>query len=385
MNSALSKVDTLLAERKIKDVLEELRRLFNASARDRALQGELFSWVIAHVGDEHPQLGADIALFGGALVEAGAAAGPFGKALIAPIERALVDAARMLVLAQNMGAELSEDGGVQPDKTSHVIAGRVLSKEDLHEITAHDAAAVRAWFSLERWYMPAVAAWTRDLGVLHDVRARASLREAIARVHPETATGFWLSLLFNTMFATPLTVLIPEIDEVWSLVADGVADLGQLTILLSKELSAPLSTIGASGVASPAVLEIMRGHGPQEINDGYSSSFRFYPIEATDPGDGLPRDGVEWTAPGGTGTHSYPADFQPGTINAIDGIRYLVMVGPKAPGVAFTRVINAARMFDAIEAKISGVKKLPADQAQALFQLARARGATATRHENHGT
>ena len=157
---------------------------------------------------------------------------------------------------------------------------------------------------------------------------------------------------------------VPELGEAWSFKADGVVDVGQLTVLLSDALKNPLARIGGSGVAKSDVLEVMTGSAPQQGEGSYSASFAFYPVEAIDPVDGLPKDGAHtWSAPGGTGTHSLPADFLPGTISLRDGARVLVMVGPNAPGLRFVRVVPAVRTFDALAARITSIEPLADEQA----------------------
>jgi hypothetical protein len=171
---------------------------------------------------------------------------------------------------------------------------------------------------------------------------------------------------------------MPELEEAWSMTLDGVVDMGQLTVLASRTLAEPLRRIGGSGIATDEELAVMTGEGPQSGGGGYSSSFAFYPPEACDPTDALPRDGIHmWSAPGGTGTHSLPGDFLPGTLPEIDGVRLLVLVGPNAPGMRFVRIIQSARMFEALTAKITDVTSVPAPQAKALFEVARERGRAA--------
>ena len=54
-----------------------------------------------------------------------------------------------------------------------------------------------------------------------------------------------------------------------------------------------------------------------------------------------------------------------------------LMVGPKAPGLRFVRIIQSSRMFDALPAQITSVRKLPDDQARRWQQVTRAYGAKA--------
>lgn len=397
MKAQLQKAEVLFADRKVDEAMAILGELLQAAARDAPSRDQLLAWVLAHVDDEHPQVAAHVALAGGALVENGADPAGLGRAIVGPVLRALGDAARMHELAKELGHQHahdedeahdeadspeSDDHDHSHDDSSHShtleIGGWALSDDDLQNAAAKDVAAVRAWFSLEMWYRPAVACWSRSRAVLRELQQNAELRSALAEMGRETDTSFWLSVLIETLVDAPVIVLVPELEEAWSMTLDGVVDMGQLTVLLSRVLAEPLRRIGGSGVATDEELAVMTGEGPQSGGGGYSSSFAFYPPEACDPNDALPRDGIHmWSAPGGTGSHSLPPDFLPGTLAPIDGVRVLVMVGPKAPGMRFVRVIQSARMFEALAAKITNVTSLPAAQAQALLEVARERGRAA--------
>lgn len=351
--------------------------------------------IVARVDHEHVGLAAYLALAGGALVEQGEPPGPLGRALVAPLERALVNGARMhdhvahLPDADEEDEDEDEDDeeaehdhnghhhdhDEDPDENGATIGRKWVTREVLDEIADKDVAAVQAWFSLEMWYRPAVATWTRDTAALRDVQRNETLRHAIATLGGSTETSYWLSLLIETLFEARIVVLLPELSEAWSVVADGVVDMGQLSVLLSEALAEPLGTLGASGVADAQVLAVMRGDGPQQTDDAYGCSFHLYQAEAVDD-KGMPRDGAfQWEAPGGTGTHSLPPDFLPGTIQVSDGARVLVLVGPNAPGMRFTRVIPAVRTFEALAARLVAPTRLPVDQAKRWAELARSRAA----------
>ena len=394
MKAQLQKAEALFADRKVDEAMGILGELLQAAARDAPSRDQLLAWVVAHVDDEHPQVAAHIALAGGALVENGASPVGIGRAIVAPVLRALTDAARMFAHAREFGhqhADADADADADSDAAAHdhdhdhdshshslEIGGWALSDDDLQRIAAKDVAAVRAWFALEMWYRPAVACWSRDRSLLREIQSTPGLRDAIAKLGHETDTAYWLSILIETLVKAPVIVLVPELEEAWSMTLDGVVDMGQLTVLMSRELADPLRRIGGSGIATDEELAVMTGEGPQTGGGGYSSSFAFYPPEACDPTDALPRDGIHmWSAPGGTGSHSLPGDFLPGTLPEIDGVRVLVMVGPKAPGMRFTRIIQSSRMFEALTAKITDVTSLPAPQAKALFHVARERGRAA--------
>ena len=210
----------------------------------------------------------------------------------------------------------------------------------------------------------------------------SSETELVGRVIGEYESFLARAIEGTTSFSTPMPSIVLMKDDRGRMrtgqptmfVAAPVRDtgfqvIGALAMQIKPEREftriLQLGRIGASGVAKHDVLDVMTGAGPQRTEGSYSSSYAFYPVEAIDPSDGLPRDGVHtWSAPGGTGTHSLPADFLPGTLVERDGARVLALVGPKAPGLRFARVIPAVRTFEALAARISDLTKLPDDQAR---------------------
>jgi hypothetical protein len=311
--AALDRIEKLLASERDAG-MDALREAFRAYAPEALLAA-----LTERIGHADPRIGATLATAGGALVEQGAPATAFGRALVGSVVAACEGARR--------------DG---PDS----------------------AAAA----SLAMWYRPAVACWTRDLALLREVQRMSELRDAVASLGSETETTHWLSLLFETVFDARFVALFPELGEAWMFTADGVNDMGQLTVLLSDALADPLARIAASGPAAAEALAIMRGAGPQQGKHAYSSSFHIYPRQAIRGPGGMPEDDVHtWKAPGGTGTHSLPADFLLGTLDTIDGARLITVVGPNAPGRRFVRIIPSVRTFAALPALVRDVA--PADYA----------------------
>jgi hypothetical protein len=150
--------------------------------------------------------------------------------------------------------------------------------------------------------------------------------------------------------------------------------MGQLSALVAPALREPLARIGITEQPDEEVLEVMRGDGPQQGEGTYSCGFHCYPIEATDPATAMPRDDVHtWRAPGGTGTHSLPPDFLPGTLAPVEGARVLLVVGPKSPGMRFVRSMPAVRTFDGLRARVSAATKLAPDDARRWYEIAKQR------------
>jgi hypothetical protein len=164
--------------------------------------------------------------------------------------------------------------------------------------------------------------------------------------------------------------------------------MGQMIVLLSEALDAPLLEVGVEEVASNEMLDLMEGEGPQHITESYLvpgekwrfpvraffaanylATFHVYPWQAADATSGMPRDGVfTWVAPGGSGDHSLPGDFLPGDITPFgDGRRVVVIVGPKVETtLRFGRVIGGTRAFSGLRARIDGVRRLSAEETRSL-------------------
>jgi hypothetical protein len=315
------------------------------------------------LGTVDAKAAAHLALGGGALVENGAPAAVLGRALVEPLKRALGDAGRVVdAVAAMAEVQVDHDDEAEHDHGDdvQVIAGKHVATDELRALARRDPATTIAWASMEMWYRPAVAAWTRAPEVLREVQRDGELRAAVGKLRSETNTSHWLGQLLPALLDAAVLVRLPEIGETWSFVVDGVTDIGQLSVLMSWVLAEPLARIGIeSGGAPEDVLDVMRGAGPQEGEGAYSCGFHCYPIEAVDPADGMPKDGrYMWRAPGGTGTHSLPPDFLPGDLTATDGVRELVVVGPRSEGMRFVRVIPAVRTFDGLRARVRDVRRV---------------------------
>ena len=142
---------------------------------------------------------------------------------------------------------------------------------------------------------------------------------------------------------------------------DGVVDCGQLSVLLADQLD--LEDLGIEQRPAQDVVAVMAGEGPQRIGGSYGADFHLYPWQATNPATGLPeRERFTWLAPGGSGSHSLPADFQPSAIETLHDCRVMTLVGPNAEAAMFTRSIPAVRSFGALRASVD-VRSLSEEEA----------------------
>lgn len=328
--------------------------------------------IAARVGHEDPHVGAHLALLGGAVLEAGAPAKPLAHAVREPLLRALKKASLFLSLAQKF-APLAQDSAPPDGPDVFEIGDLRLPRSALDSIARVDWLAVRSFFSLAVWYRPVVAAWSLDVDTLREAEADAGLRAAVAAIGGASEGTYWLATLLETTIDVPLVILLPELREAYSLMLRGVVDNGQLSVLLSEALAEPLARLGASGVASADMLDVMRGEGPQKIESSYTAAFHLYPWQAMDPAKMLPQDHrFQWRAPGGTGDHSLPPDFLPSTLEPLRGVRVLLLVGPAVEGCChFNRILAGCRTFGSLRAEIKGARKLEPDDTTRWFEAVR--------------
>src|SRR5262245_46183141 len=155
-----------------REALQRLSAFIDGCNQTAARRGDALDEIAARLGHEHVGFGSFLALAGGALVESGGPAGAVGRAIIAPLTRALENAQRMVPLvaalpdSEDDADEEEEEDDDDDEGVDRVdIAGKRLTREQLDALADQDLAAVQAWFSLDTWYRPAVATWTRETSI----------------------------------------------------------------------------------------------------------------------------------------------------------------------------------------------------------------------------
>lgn len=328
-----------------------VRRLLDGALADRELaMRKLIAW--CQTADS--LAGARFAIAGGALVESGVAPTGLGRALIEPIERALVASARFFAAVAVLPSAEEEDATTGDGL---YIGQNFYTREALQPIVLADVAAFEAYQSLDIWYRPAVAAWTRDAAVLREAQARSVLGAAAKTMALASTGAGWLTRILRVCLNEPFVVTIPELDETWELSMSGCADVAQLRILLSDALGPSLERLGSTGAAPPALLASARGDGPLTVAARYACDFAIYPWQAIDPETRLPENGrYRWEAPGGAGDTWLPSDFLPGDLVPLDERRVIALVGPKRD--VPLQSIESGRVFVSLPASLHKVRRL---------------------------
>lgn len=329
-------------------------------------QGAAFAALIAHVEHPNPIVGAHVALAAGALVESGLPAAPLARALVAPIARSVATARRF--------AELSAEAPDAPGDDGVELGDRLVDRRAIETVARAEPLGAQAFRSLDTWYRPAVLAWSVETDVLQQLQTDTPWRTGLAALNGANTGSYWLSLLMGVALQRPLVVLVPELREAYTMTLNGVLDMGQLFVLLSHALASPLKRLNASGPASPAILAVMSGEGPQQRPEvSYSAAFTFYSWEAVNPATGLPEHGrFTWIAPGGCGDIWLPADFQPSALRLLHGCHVLVLISLNAaPGLGVTRQIPAVRTFAPLRASVDEVVALEPQASAEWFEAVR--------------
>ncbi|MEZ4444557.1 MAG: hypothetical protein R3B72_36120 [Polyangiaceae bacterium] len=308
-----------------------------------------------------PALGASFAIIVGALVEQGLESEPLAERLGAPLLEALVQARPMVAaLAEAEPAGDDDEDAIWLGQNAYTTATVAALAEQMPQASS----ALR---SLDTWFRPAVASLTRAPGVLARLQDDPELRGAIGALAPVSLGAHWLAQLIDSVVSEPFAFLLPEIDRGVAMTLEGVSDCGQLMVLLSEAMREPLAALGATVPAGDEILAVMRGDGPQQGSETYGADFHLYPWRAYDPTTRRPENGrFTWSAPGGVGSHSLPADFQPRTIEPLDGRRVLLVRGP-SEGL-WTRVISAARTFEPLRAAIRDVEPIDENHRRAWYR-----------------
>ncbi len=324
------------------------------ASQGEAVRRALLAELVARVDHEQPALGAHFALAAGALVEGGLDARDLAEALVAPVTRAVTSARRFVELAE---AYPDEPSAMADDDDAVEVGTRTLSGESLAAIADEDDDAVASYFALDTWHHPVLTAWTRDLRALAAAQSDVDMAAAVAELAGRSEGAQWLSMLLRVPVEAPFVVLVPELEEAYSMKVTGTTELGQLLVLLAEALPDVFARLGAEAPAAE-VASVMRGAGPQQLEASYPATVRLHPWESIDPATGLPaRASSRWAIASSHGTEadtSLPDSAAPGDLRPFaDGTRVLVLA---KSGTA--RPIAAARTFPALAARFTHVAPL---------------------------
>lgn len=333
---------------------------------------------------DNPVRGGLAAVCAGALVEGGASPAVLGIPLIERIPDILIAAARYY-------GELVELVGMQGEAPAGDISYGVTVDGNPVPNAIVDAARqelpkqAKAFQALDTWCLPTIAC----LSLSVDLRRRAQdagLLPYTAALEGSPTAATWLHLMLRVLDNEPLLVLHPDSRQGFECKMSGISTNFQLHTLLADTLlkdeaaPPPSPKPGLFGklmgkpepvVSKPRgwlrgtrpsaqVAAVVRGRGPQKIDETSTGVWNLYHWFALDEDGELPRNIARresWIWNEGC-----PAD-----IEAFDGTR-IILLGP--PAIA--RAWGTTRDFDKLKASLDVLKVLtPAEVDDWVARLAK--------------
>lgn len=309
-----------------------------------------------------PSRAAFLALVCGALAEAGADPDRFAEPMLQRLSLVLEAAARVVEECEKEMPPDPDDQELEDDDSSDDDSFEEDDEEidDRFEIfeeirsqlgEAWDADCA-AWESLDQFWPPAIVA----LSVSPRLRDKFHyLIDNATRIADYHEAGHWLAALLVVLVDEPIVVIEPSTGKGILARISGVVDNFQLHVLLMDVF--PVSGMLKRRRVSQAVAEVVRGQGPQQIDESIKGAWNLYDWRAVQEGLELPDSSdycVEWWI-WGEGT--------PDDIPALGG-RRVILLGPPS----YDRQWVAQRIFERLPADVVVEKVLTKDEVQQWLQ-----------------
>jgi hypothetical protein len=242
--------------------------------------------VLAHAD---PQVAGEASLTLGVFIENGLPPRVVGTALLEHFQKTLTLLKAFQDLVQQEVPEA--DDKVEEEPGGYWVEERYVTAELAQNYLRQDRRLPQAYAALQNWYLPVVAALSRD---------REFLREA-QQDKPLLRLVIELNIVFVTMLLRLLTgetilVLHPETAKGFVIYIDNVIDNFQLHTLLADALITECGLFRRKGPAwgipgkrpSASVVATMRGDGPRSIAEPSIGCWNLYNWTALDANGCLP-------------------------------------------------------------------------------------------------
>lgn len=296
--------------------------------------------VLAEVIEHHPDVQkiGPPAVVCGAIVERGFDSQPLADVVLKRLPEMLQAAAQFYeawqseVENQNLphpSEADSEDDEEELYEKYYGIAGQMMN---VMPEAGHN------WEGLQTFWPACIALFSKNSEARRQARAFKPLADRIATEHE---AGHWLSILLDVLHEEPLLVLEPATRSGFRGTMSGIADNFQLQMFL-MELLQPQGFFAK--MLSPsfpdALSQLIRGHGPQQLDAPVHGRWNMYAYTAFETGQ-LP-DGMDGTE------HWIWNEGSPRDIPVFEGYR-VVLLGPQT----YPRSWNACRLFPKLDADIA--------------------------------
>ncbi len=316
--------------------------------------------VLAH---RDPQVAGEAALTFGVFMEIGLPPRIVGPALLERFERTL---GLLKAFQEQVRQEVPEaNDKVQEEAGGYRVDDRYVTPDLAQDFWRRDRRLPQAHAALQNWYLPVVAALSRDREFLREAQQNKPLLSLVAELNI-----VFVNVLLCLLMNETLLVLHPDTVKGFLICIDGITDNFQLHTLLADALISDGGFFRRKGPAwgipgkrpSAAVVATMRGDGPRSIAESSTGSWNLYNWTALDANGHLPSkmEPEHWIWNEGV-----PAD-----IRLFEGQR-IILLGPPS----YHRGWNTARAIPSLKPTLE-VREVLKEQAVRgwLKRLAVARG-----------
>jgi hypothetical protein len=290
-----------------------------------------------------PQAAEVLSHAAGQLIEAGIRPDAVEAAIVGRVRSAIPGAMRLQEAAIGTLAPPAEEE--EDDRSADIESAR-------QALRASMPAEAAAWDHLDGMLAPAAAVFSKSPAARR--RAGALIAELSPLVDSHS-TAFWLTELLGVLDDEPFIAIEPATGIGIRGRMSGVADNGQLHVLLMDVF--PQKGLFKRRRVSASAAAVARGEGPVQTEETVTGIWNLYTGRALDRHGRLP-DANDMTAT----EHWIWIEGVPADIPRVDGAR-VVLLGP----ATYVRAWGSSRRFPALRASLTIEQQLDRDTVQHLL------------------
>ena len=168
---------------------------------------------------------------------------------------------------------------VQEEAGGYWVDERYVPGELARTFWRQDRRLPQAHAAMQNWYLPVVAALSRDRELLRQAQQNQPLFSLVNELDIT-----YVRMLLRLLMRETVLVLYPDRNQGFLILIDGVTDNFQLHTLLADALITEGGLLRRKGPSwgipgkrpSPRVVATMRGDGPQSIDEPSTGSWNLY-------------------------------------------------------------------------------------------------------------
>lgn len=315
--------------------------------------------LLAALDAPHAQAGGIVAFLCGTAVEAGGSPEPVARALLAKLP-GLLDAAGAaqseLEKLDELDPDADADGGRQ-------VGARLLHADSVQTVVDAYPDATRAFFAIDLFCRPLIAALTRAPTLLHSADADA-VRAGLYAFEDTFECAHFLARLLRVPIDEEWIVIDPTIERAFEMRVSGVANAFQVYCLLHDALGREAtvwqrlfgrgSGLLPTGRPPGELVAVASGAGPQRTDHTYTPPFTLFRWSAI----------VSGAVPSMGSVHDwYSNSAVPAELTMFEGCRIAVL-----GHFGIRMLLPVAREFEALRADVTILRQLEGPSVGALLR-----------------